>query len=422
LKPIKFSFFALLLLCNYDGFGQWTEISNLDDRFIMTLSFLDDNLGYTLMNDNTGNAPAIMKTIDGGANWIEVSLPVQTGEFQDLYFYAEGEGVIVIRDLSNDVVPTKIFRTLNDGVNWEDISPDVTVNGVGVGQCQFLNQNIGFLATEKTLYTTMNGGEDWMSTDFNEYILSLDFLDADHGILGTWDGTFNYKGGMLTTTDGGLTWTNTLLDETYTSIVEVRQISNTIAYAAPIHSWAAIQAGYIYKSTDSGNSWNTIDIPMPDDDFTIRQIDFKDEMNGVVCVGNYITTKIYQTTNGGQTWVEEGEISSTNDSDLQLTPNSGYLGGKTGSFYKRSGTTSVKEAPAKIDVSIFPSPSKSGQSISWNSSERFTHLIIFDQTGTTIHQQSIHQDHTTLPHLSSGFYFVQLLSENGFTTAKLVVE
>lgn len=133
MKQIKTLLFVTFLLSRSLAFGQWTEISNIEDRFIQTLNFLDDDLGYALMNDDTGNAPTIMKTVEGGASWVELDLPAQTGELLDIYFYAEGAGFVVIRDLSNEVEPTMLFRTADDGGSWDDISPDATVNGVGSG-------------------------------------------------------------------------------------------------------------------------------------------------------------------------------------------------------------------------------------------------------------------------------------------------
>ena len=422
MKRIEYLLISGILICSYNIFGQWTEVSSIQGRSIHTLNFLDDDLGYALMIKDPGGAATIEKTINGGNNWTELNLAVQSGEFQDIYFYAEGEGVVLVRDLSNDVVPTKIFQTMDDGASWQDISPDATVNGVGVGQCQFLNQNTGYFATERNLYTTLDGGENWNLIEFNEYILSLDFLDANHGTIGTWDGTFAYKGGMQSTSDGGATWTNNLLTEAYTSIGEVRRISNSLAFASPVHSWASINAGQFYKTTDSGANWSNISIPEPTNNSTLRQIDFKDEMNGVICVGDNNTTYIYRTSNGGTTWIEEGSISSTYDSDMQLTSNSGYIAGKIGSFYKRSGSTSTKEAIANVEINLFPIPVKSGQTITWNSSEMFTNLSIIDQVGKTIHQQSLNQNHATLPNLAAGFYFVQLLNDKVLKTIKLIVE
>jgi hypothetical protein len=103
--------------------------------------------------------------------------------------------------------------------------------------------------------------------------------------------------------------------------------------------------------------------------------------------------------------------------------NSGYIGGKTGSFYKRSGATSVQEVPAgQADLNLFPSPVRSGQMIQWNSSEMMSHLLIIDQMGKRIHLQYLSQNNGNFPPLNSGVYFIQLWNEKGFTTQKLVVE
>ena len=418
---IKNLLFAILFICSYNSFGQWTENSNIEDQFVHTFSFLNDDLGYALMKDVTSVA-RVSKTMDGGANWTPLNLPTQAGELQDIHFYVEGKGVVVIRHLMNTVVPTMIFRTLDDGQTWEDISPAATAIGVGLGHCQFLNDDIGFLATDRFIYTTTDGGATWNATMFDEYILSMDFLDADHGALGTWDGTFNYSGGMLVTTDGGLSWSNNQLNETNTSIGRVRQLSTNLVIAAAIDTWAANQGNKIYKTTDDGANWTEITIPMAVNGLGLQQLDFKDELNGVAFIGNSTTTKVYETNDGGQNWTEGGIISTMEGLDLQLTPNSGYVSGKTGSFYKRSGTTATKLIPTELNISIFPSPVKSGQNISWTSKESFTSLLIVTQTGETIHQQTLHKNKTTLPPLPAGIYYVQFSNEKGTRTTKLVVE
>lgn len=425
MKPTATLFLAIILIASQNAFGQWTEFNTIGERSIETFNFLNDDLGYTLMRDQ--NDITIMKTDDGGENWIEISSPVQSGELQDIYFYEDQVGVVAVRDLSNDVTPSMLFHTTDDGANWENISPSATATGVGVSQCQFLNEDIGFFATDKFLYATTDGGGNWTTTEFEAYILSIDFFDAEHGILGTWDGTFNYRGSMLTTSDGGLNWNTNLLTENYTSVGKVQQLSTNIALATPIRSWAAANtSGQIYKTTDNGASWTTIEIPTSEDGYTTRQFHFKNEMNGVVCVENMsvagVEAEIHQTTDGGQSWTAEGMVTSPGDMEIQLTPNSGYITGATGSFYKRSSSTAVKELSKEIDLKLFPSPAKSGQAISWHSPETFTQLQIIDTKGAIVHRQMINSNQLELPLLSAGIYYIQLLNDQVLVNKKLVIK
>ena len=422
MKDIKLLIFIIILFCIYDGRGQWTEISNLGDRKIETLVFLNDDLGYALMNEGTGHMPSLMKTTNGGADWEELNMPVETGEFQDIDFYEEGKGVLLIRDLSNDTVPTKLYRTTDDGMSWDNISPKTTARGVGVGQCQFLNSNYGFIATDRFLYITEDAGDNWIPLEFEDYILSLDFLDPDHGILGTWNGRFSYKGSMLMTSDGGANWKTFTLDEDYTSIVEVRQLTERVALAAPVFSWASIRAHNLYKTTDGGSTWNEIELPLPDEDYTLRQIDFKNENDGVICQGDFNLTIIYGTSDGGSTWTQEGTISSNDNTDLQLTPNSGYIGGNTGSFHKRTKSTSMRSILSETDIVLYPLPARAGQAIHLSAPRSFNKLSLIDPSGRTIYQRSIDEDMITLPLLDPGCYIISLTDGKVIASEQIIVE
>jgi photosystem II stability/assembly factor-like uncharacterized protein len=418
----KFLFIGLFLIHSCYGYSQWVELNSIPQQTIQVLSFLDDNLGYALMKNESSSSYTLEKTSDGGESWTSIDLPVPDVEFQDIHFYAEGQGVMLIRNLDNVMAPTRIYQTLDDGVTWQDISPDMTATGFGNGQCQFLSQDVGFFATDRSLYMTQDGGTQWTVTEFTNYILALDFLDIEHGTLGTWDGTFAYKGGMLSTSDGGVNWTETLLNENYSSIGKVQRLSNNLSFAAAVQGWAAIQADQFHKTTDGGSTWNSIVIPEPFDDSTLKQVHFRDEMNGVICVGNFTTTLIYHTSNGGATWEEEGTFSSIYEADMQLTTYSGYITGDEGIFYRLTDSTPTKELLTSIEVDLFPSPVQSGHAINWTSAETFSDLVVMNRDGKMIYQQAVDQSNAVLPNLNTGLYLIRLSNEEREVIKKLYVE
>ena len=421
MKLIKILVLFSLVICSNPSFGQWVEMNNIDGRTIVSLHFLDDNMGYATMNNGYGTSFSVMKTTDGGANWIDLNLPDQSGDYLDINFYAEGKGVLVVRDFGNSALPTMVFKTGNDGQAWVDITPEDSEKGT-TGKCKFIDDNTGFFATNKFFFTTTDGGDSWIRQEFEDFIISLDFLDDMNGTLGTWNGRFSYKGGMLSTADGGLTWKKHSLEKNYTSILEVRQLTKDLAFAAPVHSWAALIAGEFYKSIDGGATWDLMEIPKQEEDHVLYQFDFIDEMNGVICVGDFSEIIIYSTTDGGQSWIEEGSMKWAYDNDMQLTANSGYIGGVEGGFYKRTGTASISEPYSNISINISPMPVQSGQIIEWTSDEVFSELTIIDQSGKIIHKQYLDQNRTILPQLNPGIYFAQFHNKEQMATTRLVVE
>ena len=420
MKQIKILLIVAIIFYSNYSFGQWQEINTIPSQYMESLNFITDDIGYVVLTE-MGGSKTIEKTINGGNSWTVINMPVPSGDLQDVHFNIEGEGVAVVRDFADDAAPTKIYQTLNDGTNWQDISPDSTVAGIGNAQCQFLDQNIGFLSTGEKLYTTVDGGSNWNSYDLAGIAISMDFMDANHGIIGLFDGTFNYFGGMICTSDGGTTWNNKQLMENQTVIGEVMQIDENIAYAAPV-KWGAANQQKFFKTIDNGINWDTMPVPNTIANTALSDIDFKDELNGAITVSSQEHNYIYKTTDGGATWELQNSTPFFGITDLELTTNSGYLSGGLGVFYKLVEPLSLKE-PAFIDVNFYPNPVSSEQVVFWNSSEKFTSLSIFDFLGKKIHQQSLLQNNTKLPNLARGIYLLQLQNDQKIgETIKLVVE
>ena len=80
------------------------------------------------MTGGSAGPITIEKTSDGGESWASLDLPVLDVEFQDIHFYADGQGVVLTRDLDNTATPTMIYHTLNDGATWQNITPEIVMN------------------------------------------------------------------------------------------------------------------------------------------------------------------------------------------------------------------------------------------------------------------------------------------------------
>ncbi|HEX2899029.1 MAG TPA: YCF48-related protein, partial [Bacteroidia bacterium] len=188
----KLLLLVALLLFGNTVFGQWSwnAISFNASKRLQSLHYITEDLGYVIKATDITGTKTVEKTTNGGATWTEVTLPVVGQELQSIHFHADGAGVVVYRNLQDPIAPTKIYQTLNDGTNWQDISPDTTASGMGTAVCQFLDQDTGFFATDSYLYATVDGGANWVKHTFTVYPMSISFLDAQHGTIGTFDGTF----------------------------------------------------------------------------------------------------------------------------------------------------------------------------------------------------------------------------------------
>jgi photosystem II stability/assembly factor-like uncharacterized protein len=417
----KFWVTALLLFAFLAGHSQWNSLSINPTTRISSFQFLDDNLGYAMQTIDQTGALSLAKTADGGMTWTPIPLPVLGYEFQAFHFSASGVGVVVIRNLQNVVTPTKIYQTINDGAAWQDISPDTTATGIGNAVCQFLDANTGYFAAGENFYSTTDGGANWITQNLGRYTTAINFFDANHGTLGLFDGTFNYFGGMMTTTDGGATWVTTDLLLTGSVIGEVGQLSQTVSYAAPVKFGAYNQLKF-FKTTNNGISWDTILVPGSLPDASLSDIHFKDVSNGMVAINGFSgVTYFYKTADGGVTWTFQDSLTVLGITDLQLTPNTGYLaGGETGNIYKLGSSLAVPEA-AVAGLEIYPNPVAHGQEIHWDATLQFDQLTILDLSGRRVYESPVAQNAAALPLLPAGMYLLRLAGESGLKTARLIV-
>ncbi|MBK9454000.1 MAG: T9SS type A sorting domain-containing protein [Bacteroidetes bacterium] len=424
MKHFKIVFALVILLFGNHCFAQWgwNSISMNPTQRMQSMNFLTEDIGYAMMTADQTGAKTLEKTTDGGFIWTAIPLPVVGQEFQSLHFHADGAGVVVFRNLQDPVTPTRIYQTLDDGMNWQDISPDTTATGMGNAVCQFLDQDTGFFSTDQFLYATVDGGTNWTTHTFNVYPMSISFYDSQNGTIGTFDGTFNYFGGMLTTTNGGQTWTQTDLTGNGTVIGAVGQLSPTIAFAAPVQFGAYSQHQF-YRTTNNGATWDTLQVPNTLPNSELKALDFKDELNGVAAVTEIGgVSYFYETTDGGNNWTYFDSLPGLSINDLQLIGNTGYLaGGELGVFYRLTLGMSVENAHSN-SLHVYPNPAISGQTIRFEGMEDFKELTLMDLSGKAIYQSTVEGNALDLPSLPSGIYFLRMDGIEGSKCAKLIVE
>lgn len=420
MNKLKHLFLFATTMTTLAASAQWTEVewAETDDIYIM--DFLNDEVGYSYVHGLQSFFSTLKKTEDSGLTWTEISLPGQTVDFQAMDFYGEGEGVIVIRDWESSETITKVFQTENDGETWEDISPDVTPAGFGNAAVQFLDANTGFFVTAENFYATQNGGETWTETLLSAAALSVHFSDVNHGIIGTWDTSFLYQGGMLCTTNGGQDWNELMLEDAQTVIGDVHQFNETTAYAAP-SKWGASGQQQFYKTTNNGQDWTTVPVPETEDNAGLSGFDFLTEDYGVITLSSNDNFYIYETTNGGDSWELQNQWGQFYIGAIKLTENSGYLAGSPGKLYRLNAPLAINELNRET-INLFPNPAQSGQTIQWQSEVEFSSIRIVDITGKSVFQQRLSAQQAILPSLNKGIYFATLENAKSFSVVKVVVD
>jgi photosystem II stability/assembly factor-like uncharacterized protein len=206
-----------------------------------------------------GDEGTLARTTDGGTNWSAISVLGTDETLRRMHFISDTEGWLV----GSDGV---IFKTIDGGDTWEDLNPiaDMVTGartyGFHSGENEnprfygvfFLDADTGFVVGEHdTTLKTTNGGTTWTTTllTTGEDLSSIVFQDAQNGWIVGKDNV------LLATTDGGAIWTDQgiSLDSGGDDINDIAILSSTnIIAVADDHQ--------LIKSEDGGANWVVVDL------------------------------------------------------------------------------------------------------------------------------------------------------------------
>ena len=231
-----------------NGGNTWTNVLSVPNTTIKDICFINDNLGFAV-----GSGGLIAKTIDGGDNWntqIYTNPNTMNNEaFESVFFVDENIGYI-----AGGFNEMWVLKTIDGGVNWLPLTMPTYFQRLKT--VYFTDATTGYVAGGDgtsgglgKVYKTVNGGTTWspLNTGVNtNYYNDIFFTDANNGVLGcAIDGT------LLRTTNAGVDWT-TVINPAGTDAVQEFSFVNTML------GYAAILSGKIIKTTDGGANW-TVD-------------------------------------------------------------------------------------------------------------------------------------------------------------------
>ncbi len=338
----------------------WFELNSGTSNNLNSVFFVNENTGFSV-----GSGGTFLRTTDGGANWNSVATGFNQ-DFNSVYFFDSNNGIIcgseglIITTTNNgddwisvtsgvgDVLykvsfsgssgiigggSQDILYSTNSGINWNVAQSGFF--GGGFYSSYMLNSNIGFVAGENSIFQpligkTTDGGSSW---NFNNFYLNNNegkltgvfFLNENNGFATS--AVFDGQGGISKTTDSGSNWSTTLYS----------QILSDITFPNSTEGYAVGYGGQIYKSTDSGNSWN---LQNSGTSGNLNSVCFASQIVGYIAGDNGI---ILKTNSGGEVPVEltsfEAEL---NNSKVDLnwhteteTNNKGFnIERKTGKEWK----------------------------------------------------------------------------------------
>ena len=175
-----------------------------------------------------------------------------------------------------------VFKTVDGGLSWETISPDLTRNDVskhGDGGGPFTNEAAG--------------GENYNT------LMYLTESRHEKGVL--WAGSDD--GLVHLTRDGGQNWTNVTppnLAEGIINNIDVSPHDPATAYIAVMRYKFMDLAPYIFKTSDYGKTWTKIVNGITGDHTFVRVVREDPKRKGLLYAGT--ETGLYVSLNDGQNW------------------------------------------------------------------------------------------------------------------------
>ena len=123
-----------------------------------------------------------------------------------------------------------------------------------------------------------------------------------------WKFTLSGDFGLVAkSTDGGMSWTSNNFQLTTALMFDIKEVPNTRTVVAVGRQWVgAAMTRQVMRSTDRGDTWSTINVPVATD---LQAVSFVDSQLGYACGTN---SQVVKTTDGGLTWAPVTRPSVTN--------------------------------------------------------------------------------------------------------------
>ncbi|WP_298156874.1 YCF48-related protein [Flavobacterium sp.] len=232
-----------------DGGENWTlqlDYTNpAGSAYFRNIEFLNENLGFVGTLNNL-----FLKTADGGASWEPVTnLPAGVPAICGL----SAVGTSTIYGCGAYFSPAYIIKSTDSGANWQFI--DMSAYANALVEILFINESVGYASgksdTGGVILKTVDGGANWTTLYDTgvpgEYVWKLQDLHANGQILfGAVESVTPLLGKLVKSSDGGANWVSKEVPDT--DIQAVGFVSET-------HGWMGGHATGLLETTDGGDTW-----------------------------------------------------------------------------------------------------------------------------------------------------------------------
>ena len=209
----------------------WKVVKTLDIKQKNSIGgFYDANLGMT-----AGGNGEVHYTIDAGATWLQGN--------NNSYL---GLGLCIVNDkiawTCGDGTSGNVRKTTDGGKNWIGVSDFGPLPPDQVRYLNFYDENTGWIASNKLLASTSNGGKTWNQVKLPSGIGEITTMYWSKAEIGYLIDTNN---NLYKTKDSGKTWNSKKLN--------IKNINNTVwpAGAACLRFYDSKKGVFFYYGTDT---------------------------------------------------------------------------------------------------------------------------------------------------------------------------
>lgn len=250
-----------------NGGQNWVMQASPVDFFIYDIYFLNSRLGWGLANDNFTNGTAVISTTNGGANWSFYRLIDSTSLYYGVHFIDSLKGFLC-------GYAGRLLRTTNGGLNWMQVQVDSSFSSLFPLYRISHKHNItvasgGAYDLVGSVWVSTNQGINWKSYPATgEPIFSFEILSSQKVVaLG---GDYEFGAIQTRTYNAGANWTYDYLN--------TFGIARGVSFRTPSEGWAvlSISARFLF-TLDTGNTWEALIVP---DTSQLYDIKFTDPYHG----------------------------------------------------------------------------------------------------------------------------------------------
>lgn len=242
---------------------NWTRLDSIGSHAVYSSG------GLLLSNHNW-----VSRSTDGGLNWEYSANGISETSQLDIEIEANG----MFTSSGSD-----IFYSVDDGMNWELRSNGIDQNSardfVSLGRFTFASNSNG-------VYRTEDHGLTWTNTSVGLPSGTVDEMLVYNSLI--FAACSSATGILFVSSDSGNTWTNSGNGLPMTYIRSIAKHNQDL--------FCSVSNNRVYKSTDAGQSWTSLNNFLP---LYVNQIVSNDDM--IVCSGN-ISRTVYFSLDDGATW------------------------------------------------------------------------------------------------------------------------